>query len=116
MIETHGSRDPAAFDVKQDRGGIVDIEFMVQYWVLRWASEYPMLTRHTDNLNILDALVDGGLLDAQRREVLVTAYRRYLAIAHKLKLMEQGERVARADLGDLPTQIESIWCEVMGEE
>ena len=116
MIETHGSREAAAFDVKQDRGGIVDIEFMVQYWVLRWAAEHPALTRHTDNLSILNALVDAGLLEAPRREVLVTAYRRYLAIAHKLKLMEQGERVAREELGDLPTQIEGIWHDVLGKE
>src|SRR5690606_23174264 len=34
---------PARFDLKQDRGGIADIEFIVQYAVLRWAAEYPEL-------------------------------------------------------------------------
>ena len=57
-------------DVKHDPGGIVDIEFMVQYWVLRWAHEHPGLTRHTDNIHILEALRAEGLLEAERAELL----------------------------------------------
>ena len=116
MAETHGNRDPEQFDVKHDRGGIVDIEFMVQYWVLRWAQEYPEIARHTENITILESLVHAGLLVSQRKELLVEAYRRYLAIEHRLKLMERGAVIPRAELDDLPHRVERIWREVMNQE
>ena len=115
MTETHAGRSPAEFDVKHDPGGIVDIEFMVQYWVLRWAHEHPMLTRHTDNINILEALAGVGLLDAGRSRELADAYRRYLSIEHRLKLMERGSLIPRAELGDLPEGVRRMWDEVFGE-
>ncbi|MEK9134441.1 MAG: bifunctional [glutamate--ammonia ligase]-adenylyl-L-tyrosine phosphorylase/[glutamate--ammonia-ligase] adenylyltransferase, partial [Pseudomonadota bacterium] len=67
-------------DVKHDPGGIVDIEFMVQYWVLRWAHEHPGLTRHTENIHILEALKAEGLLEPERARLLTEAYRRYLSV------------------------------------
>ena len=98
-------------DVKHDPGGIVDIEFMVQYWVLRWAHEHPELTRHTDNIHILEALRAEGLLEAERAERLTQAYRRYLSVEHRLKLMERGSLANPAELEDWPTQVRQIWDE-----
>jgi glutamate-ammonia-ligase adenylyltransferase len=98
-------------DVKHDPGGIVDIEFMVQYWVLRWAHEHPGLTRHTDNIHILEALRAEGLLEAERAERLTQAYRRYLSVEHRLKLMERGSLANPAELEDWPAQVRQIWDE-----
>ena len=112
MTETHAGRNPTEFDVKHDPGGIVDIEFMVQYWVLRWAHEHPVLTRHTDNINILEALAGAGLLDAGRSRELADAYRRYLSIEHRLKLMERGSLIPRTELGGLPEGVRRVWDEV----
>jgi glutamate-ammonia-ligase adenylyltransferase len=110
MAESHpGARDPERFDLKHDRGGIVDIEFMVQYWVLRWAHAHPALTRDTDNLHILQALVDAGLLEPGQSEHLANAYRRYLSMEHRTKLMERGSEVPRAELGDLPGEVQRMW-------
>jgi len=60
------AREP---DLKRGSGGIVDIEFLVQYLVLAWAARYPRLTEHSDNMRILDAVAAAGLLpeDAVRR-------------------------------------------------
>ena len=99
-------------DVKHDPGGIVDIEFMVQYWVLRWAHEHPGLTRHTENIHILEALRAEGLLEAERAELLTQAYRRYLSVEHRLKLMERGSLADAAELGDWPEKVRRIWGEV----
>ena len=44
------------FDVKQGRGGITDIEFMVQYLLLRYSSDYPTLCHYSDNIRQLEAL------------------------------------------------------------
>ena len=116
MVEAHGNRDPEQFDVKHDPGGIVDIEFMVQYWVLRWAQEYPDIAHDTENTKILESLVHAGLLESQRKELLVEAYRRYLAIEHRLKLMERGGVIPRAELDGLSDRVERIWREVMNQE
>jgi glutamate-ammonia-ligase adenylyltransferase len=99
------------FDLKHSRGGIVDIEFMVQYWTLRWAHAHPALVRHTDNINILDALQAAGLLEAARAEFLAKAYRRYLSLEHRLKLADRGSVTDPAALDDLPAQVMQIWNE-----
>ena len=104
--------DATQADVKHDPGGIVDIEFMVQYWVLRWAHEHPGLTRHTDNIHILEALQAEGRLDPGRARLLAEAYRRYLSVEHRLKLMERGSLADPAELGDWPEKVRGIWDEV----
>jgi glutamate-ammonia-ligase adenylyltransferase len=105
--------DDTQADVKHDPGGIVDIEFMVQYWVLRWAHDHPGLTRHTENIQLLEALKAEGLLEPARAELLTQAYRRYLSVEHRLKLMERGSLADPAELGDWPAKVRTIWDEVM---
>src|SRR5690606_3920051 len=61
----HNIEGEEIFNLKQDAGGIVDIEFMVQYAVLAWAWKQPALARYTDNIRILGALEEAGLLDAE---------------------------------------------------
>lgn len=106
---TDRSEAAGGFDLKHSRGGIVDIEFMVQYWTLRWAHAHPVLTHHTDNISILEALHAQGLLEAKRLELLVGAYRRYLSMEHRLKLAERGSVTDAATLGDLPRDVQRIW-------
>ncbi|OGI46698.1 MAG: bifunctional glutamine synthetase adenylyltransferase/deadenyltransferase [Candidatus Muproteobacteria bacterium RBG_16_65_34] len=112
MAQAHGAGDPVRFDLKHDAGGIVDIEFMVQYGVLRWAHEHPVLARHTDNIQLLEALAAAGRLNAGQAQTLAEAYRRYLSLEHRTRLMERGSQVDRAELGDLPERVRRIWDEV----
>ncbi|MHB1141956.1 MAG: bifunctional [glutamate--ammonia ligase]-adenylyl-L-tyrosine phosphorylase/[glutamate--ammonia-ligase] adenylyltransferase [Sulfuricaulis sp.] len=105
--------DDTQADVKHDPGGIVDIEFMVQYWVLRWAHDHPGLTRHTENIQLLEALKAEGLLEPARAELLTQAWRRYLSVEHRLKLTERGLLANPAELGDWPGKVRAIWDEVM---
>ncbi len=111
MDEAKATND-SGVDIKHGRGGIVDIEFMVQYGVLRWAHEHPGLTRRTDNIGILEALAAGGLLDEGTARTLIEAYRRYLSLEHRLKLMERGSTVDPAALDGLPGAVEKIWKEI----
>ena len=111
MAAAQSPHEAGQTDVKHDPGGIVDIEFMVQYWVLRWAHEHPGLTRHTDNIHILEALKAEGLLESERARLLTEAYRRYLSVEHRLKLMERGSLANPAELGDWPEQVRQIWDE-----
>ena len=114
MIDARPVHDATKFDVKHDRGGIVDIEFMVQYWVLRWARQYPDLTHYTDNAAILKALAQAGLLDKAKAELMVSAYYHYLSTIYRLKLMQGGSLAGHDALEGYPGKIEAIWTEVFG--
>ncbi|MFL6655903.1 MAG: bifunctional [glutamate--ammonia ligase]-adenylyl-L-tyrosine phosphorylase/[glutamate--ammonia-ligase] adenylyltransferase [Sulfurifustis sp.] len=104
------------FDVKHDRGGIVDIEFMVQYWVLAHAHRHPDVTAPRDNIHIMEALARRRLISAERAEVLTDAYRRCLSVEQRLKLMERGARVPGAELGSAPESVLAIWRDVIERE
>jgi glutamate-ammonia-ligase adenylyltransferase len=109
MESAQADHAPTLFDIKHDRGGIVDIEFMVQYWVLLLAADNPGLTKYTDNVSILGALADAGLLDAKRVQLLVEAYRCYLSTEHRLKLAERKPLIARSELSGLPERVAVLW-------
>ncbi len=76
------------YDLKQDAGGIVDIEFMVQYAALAWSHGHPELLRYTDNIRILDGLADAGLLPAEDVALLQEAYKTYRSVAHRQALVK----------------------------
>jgi len=117
MAATHATPKTATgFDVKHDRGGIVDIEFMVQYWVLRSAHAHPDVTVPRDNVHILEALAGAGAIPTERAELLSDGYRRLLSVEQRLKLMERGTRVAADELGDLPQAVLKIWNETFEAE
>ena len=103
------------FDIKHDRGGIVDIEFMVQYWVLRGAHSHPALVEHTDNIAILEALVAAGLLEQTQSRLLADAYTHYLSAVYRLKLMQTGPYVDRDQLQGYPDKVAAIWNTVFAQ-
>jgi glutamate-ammonia-ligase adenylyltransferase len=75
--------------LKQDAGGIVDIEFMVQYAVLAWAHREPSLAEFTDNIRILGALENAGLLAGESVAQLIDAYKALRSAGHRLALQRQ---------------------------
>jgi glutamate-ammonia-ligase adenylyltransferase len=84
------------FDIKQDAGGLADIEFLVQYWVLAAAHAHPELLNHTDNIRQLEGLAAVGVLEAARAEWLKLAYIGYRTVLHHSSLEGEGERVVEA--------------------
>lgn len=104
------------FDVKHDRGGIVDIEFMVQYWVLAWAHAHPDVTQPRDNIHIMEALATRGLIPRDWADALAQAYRRCLSVEQRLKLMERGARVPRAEFESTAATVLTIWNEIFERE
>ncbi|MEW6354019.1 MAG: bifunctional [glutamate--ammonia ligase]-adenylyl-L-tyrosine phosphorylase/[glutamate--ammonia-ligase] adenylyltransferase [Pseudomonadota bacterium] len=103
------------FDLKQDRGGIADIEFMVQYGVLLWAHAHPELLVYPDNIRLLETLSAAGLLPAQDAQRLSDAYRAYRGAVHRAALQEEP---ACADVGEFREYrqgVMDIWRKLMGE-
>ena len=86
------------FSLKQGVGGIVDIEFMVQFAVLAWSHNHPELTRWSDSIRILESLAQSGLLSEQKTSQLIDAYKRYRSAGHLLQLQNQLPEVASAEL------------------
>jgi glutamate-ammonia-ligase adenylyltransferase len=97
------------FDLKQDAGGIVDIEFMVQYAVLAWSWQYPQLATYTDNIRILDGLGAENLLDVDLVHILQEAYKAYRAAAHRLALQKQQGVVEGNLFADERHAVMGVW-------
>ena len=98
------------FDLKQDLGGIADIEFLVQYWVLAAAKDHPQLADYTDNIRQLEGLAAVGVLDNETAVWLMQAYRDYRGVLHHLSLEGQGERVVSAAVHSATrARIAQIW-------
>jgi glutamate-ammonia-ligase adenylyltransferase len=100
---------PDLLDVKQDPGGITDIEFLVQYLVLREAGQYPDLVRWSDNVRQLEALAAHGILAAADAEELSDAYRSYRQRMHHLNLAGAPGLVPRAEVAALTATVVRHW-------
>ncbi len=116
MHAAQATHAPGEIDLKHDPGGMIDIEFMVQYAVLRWAHDHPELIQHRANIPLLEVLQSRGLLDPAQAGLLRDAYRRYLGVEQRLKLMERRPLVAPQELGDYPERVAAVWHELFDEE
>lgn len=102
------------FDLKQGPGGIADIEFMVQYLVLRWAERYPDLADWTDNVRLLETLARLDLLPGTLVEDLTDAYKALRATYHRSALQEQPTHIPDDQLVEPRRQVRALWRELMG--
>ncbi len=118
MFEHLGSKGAARerqFHLKQDPGGIVDIEFLVQYAVLAWSHQHPELSRWSDNIRILEVLDKTGLLASSDVEVLTSAYKDYRSAGHRLQLQQKQGVVDGAEFTEQRAKVIDIWHQVFGE-
>ncbi|WP_095113468.1 bifunctional [glutamate--ammonia ligase]-adenylyl-L-tyrosine phosphorylase/[glutamate--ammonia-ligase] adenylyltransferase [Pseudomonas sp. Irchel 3H7] len=102
----------APFDLKQDAGGIVDIEFMVQYAALAWSHSHPPLLRWTDNIRILEELEHEGLMPAEDASLLREAYKAYRSAAHRQALQKDPGVIAGDQFVEERRQVLRIWKEM----
>ena len=106
----------ALFDLKQDEGGMIDIEFIVQYLVLRHAADYPQLTANAGNIALLRLCGELGLIDAELAAAVADAYRAMRRLQHQVRL--QGQEKARVDpqlLGAHPDAVRRLWQACFGQ-
>jgi [glutamine synthetase] adenylyltransferase / [glutamine synthetase]-adenylyl-L-tyrosine phosphorylase len=102
------------FDIKQDAGGIADIEFLVQYWVLENAGAHPELVMYSDNVRQLEGLAAAGLVESETARWLKETYVSYRMLLHHLSL-EQRQRVVEApEHAQRRARVEEIWRETFG--
>ena len=102
------------FNLKQDAGGIVDIEFLAQFAVLAYAHDYPSLTRWTDNVRIFETLATLGIWSEQSCQELTDAYLRFRAATHQLALAKEDLLVEDALWHDTRSIVQAQWQQLMG--
>ncbi|WP_407353973.1 bifunctional [glutamate--ammonia ligase]-adenylyl-L-tyrosine phosphorylase/[glutamate--ammonia-ligase] adenylyltransferase [Luteimonas sp. R10] len=101
---------PAGFDLKQGEGGLVDLEFLLQYLVLREAHAHPALLRPRATPALLEALRDAGLLDADTADALARAHATLLALGLERTLDRRPRLVPDSDsLASARTAIRAAW-------
>ena len=94
------------FDLKHDRGGMIDIEFSVQCLVLGHASKIPALTGNLGNIALLKLAADHGLIEPGLAERCRDAYREFRRLQHGLRL--NGARYARVPREQILAHAEAV--------
>ncbi len=111
MLAGHTNKT-GLFDLKHDRGGIIDVEFIVQYLVLAHAHQYPELTQNIGNIALLQLLAKLGLIDAELAKDTTSAYRQYRARQHAMGLQGQTARIDFKDVAKHAAHVEALWNSV----
>jgi glutamate-ammonia-ligase adenylyltransferase len=103
-------------DLKHCRGGIVDIEFMVQCGTLLWSDEHTEILRHTDTLGLLDAFARVGLMPAADAGELADAYCAIRRRINHLVLQEQPGMAGHDELVQYRAAVAGIWDRFMEQQ
>ena len=93
------------FDLKHDAGGMVDIEFTVQFLILAYASQYPRLIQNLGNIALLGIAAEVGLIDKDLAQAVSNAYRLFRSRQHRLRL--DGHEKTRIEIALEPECIEA---------
>ncbi|MDO9570869.1 MAG: bifunctional [glutamate--ammonia ligase]-adenylyl-L-tyrosine phosphorylase/[glutamate--ammonia-ligase] adenylyltransferase [Hydrogenophaga sp.] len=102
------------FDVKHSVGGMVDVEFVVQYLVLSQSQAHPELRANTGNINLLERAERAGLLLPGMGTAAARAYRVLRQIQHRARLDEAPTQVDAARVTEEAAAVQALWQHVLG--
>ena len=105
---------PDEFDLKEGPGGIIDIEFLVQYLVLLKSNPHAELLKWTDNVRILETLSRQKIIVAKAARILHEAYLTFRTAIHRLSLAEKPVRVPAGEFRDLKNRVRDVWYHFLG--
>ena len=105
--------DHEQFHLKQDFGGLVDIEFLAQYMVLSQSHEYPTLAIWPDNVRIFEEVEKAGIWESYRCQKLTEAYLRLRKKTHELALSEQTTIVDDDEWHELRDFVRQVWQDAL---
>ncbi len=119
MVDAHATKATQAddgFDLKQDPGGLIDVEFIVQYLVLGHARAHPELVANLGNIALLRIAGGLGLIPPTLAEKVGDAYREYRRTQHAQRLNSLPGRVARESVAERIGAVRELWRFVFGDE
>ena len=102
-------------DLKQSRGSIVDIEFLVQFLILKYAHSCPDIIIWTDNMRLLESLDAEGIITGCESERLQTAYLAMRKAIHRLNLQEKGLEISSTRFSKIRTHVIDIYTKYLGD-
>jgi glutamate-ammonia-ligase adenylyltransferase len=104
------------FDIKQDRGGTADIEFLAQYWALLHAGTHPPVVMFADTIRQLESVASADLVPQLTVDVLTGAYRKYREHTHHRSLEGREPVVPAEDFEATRAAVTAIWDQTMGNQ
>ncbi len=113
MRENLASKEANIFDLKQSKGGIADIEFIVQFGVLAETAHLPGLAVYTDNVRLLEGLSEHGFIKPGDAAILKKAYISYRDFGHHQVLRGESAMASDAEFRELRAQVDRIWHDFM---
>ncbi|MFK7794919.1 MAG: bifunctional [glutamate--ammonia ligase]-adenylyl-L-tyrosine phosphorylase/[glutamate--ammonia-ligase] adenylyltransferase [Gammaproteobacteria bacterium] len=116
MLKTKASKSPGVFHLKNDEGGITDIEFMVQYAVLAHAYKDKSLCGYSDNVRLLERLAGGGFISTSMATEMTDIYCRFRNIMHRMALQAQKPEATHAEYASEVKVVTECWNNILGEE
>lgn len=112
MRESHPARDD---DLKHAAGGLVDVEFMVQYFVLAHAFRFPELCGNLGNIALLGMAANAGLIEHEASEAVQIAYRYFRRAQHRQRLQGEQQAEVSPELQQHYQNVRKLWQDVFGE-
>ena len=116
MVDAHAAKGDGQFVLKHNPGGIIDVEFIVQFLVLGHAHRHPELTGNLGNIALLAMAGRLGLIDPRQAEAAGNAYREYRRLQHakRLSATPRGP-IASAGLELHIAAVIELWQAVLGD-
>ena len=115
MQDANASHDADKFDLKQDRGGIIDVEFIVQYLILGYAHQHPQLTGNLGNIALLRIAGELGLISPDQGVAVGNAYREYRRLQHAKRLSASPKApIPREEVEKHIAAVRQLWVAVFG--
>jgi glutamate-ammonia-ligase adenylyltransferase len=115
MYDAHAGKS-GLFDLKHDPGGLIDVEFVVQYLVLGHSWQFHELTGNKGNIALLAMAAARGLIPTELAETVRNAYRDYRRLQHGLRLNNQPGRVDPATVADKAAAVRELWKHVFNTD
>jgi glutamate-ammonia-ligase adenylyltransferase len=116
MYVSHALNSETEFALKHDPGGIIDVEFIVQYLVLGYAHQHPSLTGNLGNIALLRMSGELGLIDLQQAEAVGNAYREYRRLQHAKRLSAHPKApIRREEIENHVAAVDRLWKAVFAD-
>ena len=113
MRDAHANKS-TLFDLKHDEGGLIDVEFLIQYLVLGHSAAHPALTENLGNIALLRMASELGLIPEHHASACADSYRALRRLQHQQRLNGQAARVPAQDVAAIREPVVALWTEVLG--
>ncbi|MFV0574041.1 MAG: bifunctional [glutamate--ammonia ligase]-adenylyl-L-tyrosine phosphorylase/[glutamate--ammonia-ligase] adenylyltransferase [Vibrio sp.] len=114
MRDHLSNKKAGRFMLKQDKGGITDVEFLVQYWVLRFSHQHTPLMVWSDNVRIIENVAKQGLITEEEAQALTVAYTDVRDEVHHRNLLNLDADVDESLFAEHRESVIHLWDKWLG--